>query len=257
MSLPTSKSGITPNDIRSDYLFGLIQSVRPNGDFSDTYLMNKIRQSEDGTERDLGILLQTQVIRSEGVPGLGQNVPGSNCDISEPAYDYYSNFFDGDRWGWIRLRRYPIQSVQSVVFAYPNIDNTVFTVPPSWIRVDEPFGLVRLVPDRVAVYASFSAYILSVFSGGRGIPQALFVNYTTGFGGSAGMMVNNVDLLEHLKRVVLVEIARDAMLPNSFSNSADGISQNFSATLKDYREEITHDRKSLRDKIKGIRMTVV
>ena len=71
------------------------------------------------------------------------------------------------------------------------------------------------------------------------------------------MMVNNVDLLEHLKRVVLVEIARDAMLPNSFSNSADGISQNFSATLKDYREEITHDRKSLRDKIKGIRMTVV
>ena len=85
-----------------------------------------------------------------------------------PAYDYYSNFFDGNRWGWIRLRRYPIQSVQSVVFAYPNIDNTVFTVPPSWIRVDEPFGLVRLVPDRVAVYASFSAYILSVFSGGRG-----------------------------------------------------------------------------------------
>lgn len=256
MALPTSKAGIQPNEIRSDYLFGLIQAIRPNGDFSDDYLLKKIRQAEDNTERDLGILLQTQIIRSEGVPGLATGAPGANCDISEPAYDYYSDFFDGDRWGWIRLRRYPIQSVQSVVFAYPNIDNTIFTVPASWIRVDAPFGLVRLVPDKVAVYASFSAYILSVFSGGRGVPQSLFVNYTAGLGGSQGMMANDVDILEHVKRVVALEIARDAMLPNSFSNSADGISQNFSAALKDYRDEIAADRKTLRDKIKGVRMVV-
>ncbi|MDO8357312.1 MAG: hypothetical protein Q7U76_13055 [Nitrospirota bacterium] len=256
MALPVTKTGILPNDIRSDYLFGLIQSIRPNSDFSEVYLLNKLRQAEDAIERDLGILLQTQVIVSEGVPGLAEGVVGANCDIAEPAYDYSSDFYDGERWGSIRLRRYPVQSVQSVVFAYPNINSVVFTVPSSWIRLDGPFGLIRLVPDRVAIYASFTSYLLSLFAGGRGVPQSLFVNYTAGFGGGTKMIVNDTDLLEHVKRTVVVEIARDAMLPNSLSNSADGISQSISASLKDYRDEIKEDRKVFREKIKGVRMVV-
>lgn len=256
MPLPSTKTGIVAADIRTDYLFGLIQSVRPNGDFSDTFLLNKIRQAEDSIERDLGVLLRTQVIVSEGKIGLSSSVPGANCDIAEAAYDYSSDFFDGDRWGSIRLRHYPIQSVQSVVFAYPNIDNIVFTVPASWIRVDKPFGLVRLVPDKIAIYASFTAYMLSIFAGGRGIPQALYVNYTAGYGGGAGLADNDMDILEHVKRTVVVEMVRDGLLPGSFSNSADGISQSFSAALKDYREEIANDRKLFRDKIKGVRMVI-
>lgn len=247
----TSKSGIVVADIKNDYLFGLVSHLKQVTSFSDAYIENKIRGAEDDFERDLNILLNTKIIKCEPAPG------DTAFDIKEPAYDYESDFFAGERWGWLRLRRYPVQSIQSVVLAYPSLDHTVFTVPASWVKLDGPFGLIRLVPDQAAIYASFTGFIFSLIAGGRALPQSLFVNYTAGFKDAAELKANNQDILEHLKKVMVLDIATDAMTPGSFSTSTDGITQSVSVAVKDYRAEVEAKRRQLRDKIKGVRLAVL
>jgi len=249
----TTKSGIDPAALAGSRLFGLIASVQPAGGFDEDYMTEKVRQAEDSLERDLQLFLKTTRIISE--PD-GTVVKGVDYDVEEPGYDYDADFFTGEKWGWVKLRHHPVQSVQSMVFAYPNADSRVFTVPTTWIRLDKNFGIVRLVPDKVAVYASFSAYILSIFSGGRGVPQSVLINYTAGF--QAGeLAANHTDLLEAIKRRALLEILADGFIPQSFSNSADGLSQSISTDLSKLREDDARFVTTYRDHIKGVRMVVV
>lgn len=247
----TSKSGIIAADIRADYLFGLVAHVKKVSSLSDTYIENKIREAEDDFERDLNIFLSAKRIKCE--PQVGD----TDWDYKEPAYDYETDFFSGERWGFLRLRKYPIQSVESIVFAFPTLDTKVFNVPPSWIKVDDQFGFVRLVPTQAAIYASFTGFIFSLISGGRSLPQSLFVNYTAGFKDQATLKQDHTDILEHLKRCMVLNILDDAFVPGSFSQSGDGLTQSFSVELSKYREQVEARRTKLRNKIKGIRMIAV
>lgn len=244
-----TKSGITPAHLRADYLLGMVSHLKQVSALSDTFLENKIREAEDDLERDLNLYLATKIIRSEPKPG------DTGYDLAEPAYDYETEFFAGERWGWVRLRRYPIQSVQRMVFAFPSLDSTVFTVPSSWIKVDDAFGLVRLVPTQAAVWASFTGYLFSLLAGGHSLPQSLFVDYTAGFK-SGELASNHQDILEHLKQGAVLGLLEAAFTPGSLSTSADGISQSVSFEVKTYREGWQAKRAQLRNKLKGIRLTV-
>ncbi len=256
MPATLSKTGLTAAEIREDYLFGTILSVVKKSALSDRYLCNKIRGQEDALERELGILWQATRIRSEPDPG------DTDFDLIEPAYDYTSDFFVGESWGSLKLRRAPVRSVQRLVFAYPNIDAKTFTVPSKWIRLDRDYGFIRLVPDGLAVMTSFSGYILSVLSGGRGIPQTINVDYTAGFGAgnldvATTLTSHYMDYLEHLKFSVVADIIRDSMLPQSGSINADGLSRSISLDFKNVLEQQKEQRKMLKDRIKGPAFTVV
>lgn len=249
MPEPTTKSGITAADLRG-YLFGIVCHLKKAESFSDSYLEDKVRQAEDQLARDLGILFQKTVIKCEPQSG-------DAFDLEEPAYDYDSDFFLGERWGWLRVRRYPVRSVERMVFAFPNIESKVFTVPASWIRLDKLFGVIRLVPAQAAIYAPMTAYLLSLMGGGRDVPQAIFVDYTAGFDGPNEIKLHDQDILELIKRLAVLEIAADGLLPSSFASSGDGISQSFSWDLKTYREDTRKKESHLRDRIKGVRLAVV
>jgi len=257
MATLETKSGIEVEDFRKDYLFGLPSQLRKSSEWSSTFLYNKIRAAEDTLERDLSVYYTPKIIMSEPAATL---IQGTDYDIAEPAYDYSSDFYVGERWGDIRLRRYPVRSVQSVKFCYPNIDHRIMTVPPVWVRLNGPFGRIRLVPDSASMVLSFTAYMLSIFSGGRGVPQSIFVNYTAGFSGvdgKADLATDYQDFLELTKRLAVLNIVEDAFMPSSTSNSADGLSQSQSYVIKDFRGSYEKSLEKFRNKIKGVRCVFV
>ena len=264
MATMETKSGIEVEDFRKEYLFGLPSTLRKPEDWTSTYLHRKIRAAEDELERSLGIYYTPKRIICEP-ENRSVNPPlvlGVDYDIAEPAYDYSSQFFVGENWGGIRVRHYPVHTTPtpSITFAYPNIDHKIFTVPAAWVRLNGPFGQIRLVPASVSVYASFTAFILSVFSGGMGIPQSVFVDYTAGFGGvdkKGDLEDDYQDLLELTRELAVLNIIDNTFMPNSLSNSADGLSQSTSYAVKDFRTSFDKKLDKFRQKIKGIRMTVV
>lgn len=252
----TTKTGITASEIRNDYLFGTVGALIEPAKLTDAYLTNKIRGQEDGIERELGILWNETRIRSEPDP------TDTDFDLTEPAYDYDSDFFTGERWGFIKVRHYPIRSVERFVFAYPNVDAKTFLVPKSWIRFDAAYGYIRLVPDGLSIMTNFSGYILSVLSGGRGIPHTILIDYTAGFQTGKKTVADSLrsshqDLLEHLKHSVVVDIIRDGLLPGSSSINADGLSESISLEFQSIMDQQHAQRKVFKDKIKGIVMTVM
>lgn len=256
MTLPATKTGITPAEIQADYLHGLVRHLTKTASFSESYLWRKIRSQEDEMERDLGILWRETRIRSEPDPA------DTDFDLIEPGYDYSHMYFAGERWGYLKLRRAPVRSVQRVLFVYPNADDRVFDVPTKWIRLDQQWGVIRLVPDGASILANFSAFMLQVFSGGRAIPQAIFVDYTAGFISGVKSVADSldesyVDLLEHLKYSVMVDVLRDLVLPDSQSISTDGQTQSFSVQRDKLIEEQHARRQAMKQKIKGVMMVVV
>lgn len=251
-----TKTGVTPAEIRQDYLIGTIETFIKRGRLTEDFLWRKIRAQEDEIERDLGILWKETRIRSEPDPN------DTDFDLIEPAYDYDSMFFSEDRWGYIQLRRAPVRSVQRVVLAYPNPDRAVFTLPISWVRLDQQFGFIRIVPDGASILANFTGYMFQVFSGGRGIPQSIQVDYTAGFSSGVKSVADSLsdsyaDLLEHLKASVIADILRDTVMPNSFTVSTDGESQSISLQRKDILDEQHARRMAFKQKIKGIQMVVL
>lgn len=251
-----TKTGIQAADILSHYAFGSIRLISKLGSFSPEYVFNKIRGQEDQLERELGVLWQETRIRSEPDPS------DDDWDLSEQAYDYERFYWVGERWGYMKLRRYPVRSIQRMAFSFPNPDMTVFNVPLSWIRLDGDFGTIRVVPDRDAVLALFSGFMLSLFSGGRAIPASISVDYTAGFRAGTGsaedsLYEHHADLLEHLKQSVVADILMDAFMPGSLSVSSDGQSQSMSLDVKNFLESHQRQRARLRDRLKGVMMTVV
>lgn len=245
-----TKTGIKVAEIKTERLFGLLCHLAPSGGWSDVYLEQKIREAEDEFERDMGLLLRPQKIKCEPSPD------DTDWDIEESAYDYDTHFFSDERWGYLRLRRYPVQSVERMFFSYPNRQQIVFEVPLSWIRKEKQYGLIRLVPDKQAAFAAFNSYILSIFSGGRGVPQSIVVEYTAGLT-EKQLQEDYADVLEWIKRQAVVNIAADGLMPGSLSNSADGFSQSISAKLSDYRDDQDKKFQHMKQKIKGVRLAIV
>lgn len=256
MAGQNTKTGISADDIRVNYTFGSLKFLAKINNLTDEYLRNKIRGQEDELERQLGILWEEKRIRSE--PPVGD----TDYDLIEAAYDYERDWFADERFGYLKLRRYPIRSIQRVVFTFPNPDTSVFAVPADWVRLDPDFGTIRLIPASNAIYGHFSAFMLSVFSGGRGVPASIIVDYTAGFRSGNKTVANTLtddyaDLLEHLKQSVIADILMDAFVPGSISVSSDGQSQSMSLEIQKFLDGHKEKREKFKHKIKGVILTVV
>lgn len=215
----TTKSGLTVASIKDSELYAVALEVAAEGAaLSDTVIEQKLFAAEDFYEKDLRMFWTPRRVfsdvygRQAGVfagtnSGLA-DLPGDldlTRDIAEPAYDYDRDLWGEDRWGNMNLNFRPVKSIGKFFFAYPGVE-PIYSVPPQWIRLDQKFGRVQLVPSSgTAIYATFNSYVLGVIAGGRGLPQSIYVDYVAGFE-DGEIAERHQDLLEGLRLRTLLGI---------------------------------------------------
>ena len=172
--------------------------------------------------------------------------------VEEPGYDLEPEFFRGDRWGYLPLNHVPVISVQSLKFVYPAPATTIWDVPADWIRLDKRFGHLRLVPSGSLVTAPLSVFAVQLLGGGRVVPQAVQVRYTSGLAHAAR---DYPDLIDLVRRMAMLKLMQGAFLPTSGSLGVDGLSESQSFDLSKYQDDVDARIERLRQSIHGIRAT--
>jgi len=203
-------------------------------------LDNAIRAADARLQRELQVYLDTKVIKSWPSEDL---IQGQDYDIEEEPYDLHRHEYA--QYGFIRLRRRPVRSIERVRIMLGR-ENTVFTYPEQWIRVNAAVGHLSIVPTPGAGWQGMimqsGAYYLPYLTSGwvrDNIPQLVAVDYTVGLGGAADFGEGSDPLLADLRlqrvrlaaRELLLDLS-NAVAPglNSRSISADGLSQSVSYT---------------------------
>lgn len=197
------------------------------GDIDDASLWQSLRAAEADAQRRLRVFLQPTVIVPDDAPlsEIQALEAAGTAYATEAAYDYDPHIFQGEAWGFVALRQKPLISIQSMQFAYPTPNQTVFDVPASWIRLDKKYAHLQLVPVGMTVLAPLSAMMLGTISGGRSMPMLVRIRYTAGLSNPA---LAYPDLVDATKKLAAFKILQGAFLPQSGSISADGLSQSSS-----------------------------
>lgn len=243
-------------DLRADRLTQLAAQQRPAQATSDDYLWGKLRAAEADAERHLRVYLTPTEIVPMGTPQSeldALEAAGARV-VEEPGYDYDPDLFRGNSWGLIELRQKPIIKVHSIVFNYPEITSRIWTVPNDWIRPDKKYGRINLVPTNAVMTVPLQSYVLSALGGGRSVPLMMQVRYTAGL---ANVERDYPDLLDLVKKMAVLAVVDDKLMPQSGSVSADGLSQSISFDADKYRDAIDKKLDTLRQAIHGIRLMVM
>ncbi len=239
--------------LKADRLLQVAAQLFPGFDPSDDYIFEKLTAAEIGLQQQL----RTQFSPAEVLPtGADQSefdafAAAGVTVIEEPGYDYDPNLFQGEAWGLLELRNKPILAVHSIIFAYPNVDATLFTVPAAWIRPEKKYGRINIVPSTdTDINLPANAYILSALGGGRLIPFMLQVRYQVGF---ANIRVERPDIVDVIKRLCILSILDDQYFPQSGSTSLDGLSQSISMDTGKFREQLDKKISTIASTLQGIR----
>lgn len=242
------KSPVTPEEIQAGELYGVLLKARGEAAPLDgQFIAQKIAVAEDYLERELALRWKPTRVFSDVFARLRAMQPTSRLalfeksdqhptgfdrltDIAEPAYDYTMDFWAEERWGFMQLNYRPVRDVSKFVFAFPGA-MPVWEPPLTWLRLDQKFGTIQLVPSTAeAVYVSFNAFLLGTLAGGRGLPQSIYVDYEVGFDADE-LTSNHQDLLELVRLTATLSIfgiAQTAIAPGgagSTSLGLDGLSR--------------------------------
>lgn len=252
---------IVIDEIRNDRLMAAAAGVLSDVKVSDTYLWDKIRAAEAEIAHTLRVpLVPTRFFPIKPTQEQIDELDGMAWDV-DPAYDYTPDMFQGEKWGYIVTRQRPIISVERLRFAYPSATEGMVDIPHDWIRTDNRYGHVRLVPASPAIFGQMNAFIMTALTGNRSIPFMMQLTYTAGL-----QDVPNTypQLLDVIKKKAVLKVVADAYLPQSGSISADGLSQSVSVDMSKYEEVIDHtingdggSNGGLMSKIHGIRVMVM
>lgn len=230
---------IIVDELRADRLVLLSQNFFPGTVLSDDFLWGKIQAAESEMARTLRVpLVPTQFFPNP--PTLDQiaAVPTGMPYAVDPAYDYDSDFFTGEKWGFLVLRKKPVVGNPSLIrFVYPAPSIGFYDIPGDWVRIDRKYAHIRFVPASSPFVAPLNAFILQALGGGRSIPFAIEVSYVAGL---TNVWDTYPELVDAIKKMAILKIVEDGFLPQSGSISADGLSQSVSVDLKMYRDEINN-----------------
>ena len=244
---------LTLETLRRDYLSMAGDTYLAGMNLEDDYLFSKLKAAESYAQKSLRCYLAPTVI-------IPDDAPQSEVDaleasgvrfVQEAAYDYDPSFFQGDKWGYIVTKQKPLISVQSIKFSYPSPLNQVFEIPHEWIRMDKKYGHIRMVPAAMSLSFPLSAFIMQAVSSGRAIPFMVHVRYTAGL---PNIHDQYPEVVSVIKRLAVMNILKDAMVPQSGSISADGLSQSMSIDLDKYQSSIDEVLNTARESIHGIRV---
>lgn len=222
--------------LRRDRLMMLARSVLPGAEVSDDYLWDKLRAAESEMAHELRVpLAPTAFFPSDPTPEQIAALNGKPWGI-DPGYDYHpSDFQFNDKWGMIKLRNKPLQSVSRIRFAYPGGPTAHYDLPLDWLRVDKKYGMVQFVPSSTAFAAPLNAFVMQAIGNGRIIPLAIQISYVAGLDNVAA---NYPELLDAVMKKAAIKILEDAFLPQSGSISADGLSQSMSVDMDKYHDSV-------------------
>lgn len=225
------------SEIRCERLMMAATSLLPSVAIGDDYIWSKLLTAEAEIARRLRVHLEPTVIIPDDAlqPEIDALEAAGTRYAQEPAYDYTTDFFVGDRWGYIIAQNKPIISVASLKFMYPSAMNQVFEIPHEWIRLDKKFGHVRLVPSSQSFAAPLGAFLMQALSGGRLVPFMIQMRYTSGL---RNVLVEWPDIVDVIKKQAVLGLISDAFLPQSGSISADGLSQSMSVDMDKYHDTI-------------------
>lgn len=222
-------------DFRTDYLASAAETWFPNQNWSDPFLLAKLRAAEHDAKIQLKVLLEPTKIFPFPPTDAQITALSSMPWIEEPGYDWDPNFFSSDRWGYLVTRQHPVRAVDFIRFAYPSQDTHIFEIPANWIRLDKKYGHIRIVPSSNVLLVPLDVYLLQVIGGGRSIPSAIQVQYTAGLNDVRGTLPALFDVI---CKMAVIKLVQDMQPAASESISADGLSQSRSVKIGDMTDAI-------------------
>lgn len=224
--------------LRRDRLMMAAAGSMPTVTLSDDYLWDKLQAAESEMAHDLRVpLAPTHFFPTEPSVDEIAALAGKPWAL-DPGYDYQPNDFAyNDKWGFIKLRNKPLQSVSRVRFAYPGGPTAHYDLPLDWIRADKKYGQIQFVPSSTAFAAPLNAFVMQAIGQGRTIPLAIQISYVAGLD---NVTANYPELLDAVYKKAALKVVEDAFLPQSGSISADGLSQSMSNDMDKHRDTIDH-----------------
>lgn len=263
-------SAVAPDVVLQTALFDRFNSVRdfkvsslaflddsfPVDGLTDSVVWENMVAAEAEAAHQLRVFLAPTVVLPDSAKDEIAALEAAGTPYcAEDDYDFDPQHWDTDAWGFLQLRQSPVISLESMKITYPSPAQPVMTVPPEWIQLDYKYGQIRIVPAGPLMgLGQMSSYVMSTFSAGRLLPGALQLRYTAGLKNAKR---DYPDLINLVKRMAVLRILKNALLPQSSSISADGLSQSTSIDMVKWQDGIDADLGALRDQIKGIRLGVL
>ena len=227
---------IIVDELRGDQLVMMAQTFFPGITLTDDFLWSTVQAAESEIARDLRVpLVPTQFYANPPDQTTIDALPPGMPYAVDPAYDYDPDFFTGEKWGFLVLRKKPLISVSKIRFVYPAPTIGFYDIPADWLRIDRKYAHIRFVPASSPFVAPLNAFILQALGGGRSIPFAIECTYIAGLTDVWGTYP---ELIDATKKKAVLKIIENGFLPQSGSISADGLSQSMSIDLKVYRDGI-------------------
>jgi hypothetical protein len=197
---------VTPDELRRQFLFGL-------------RLKSTINQDELKDE-DLQAIIIRAVSRVEHEAKI-QISPVKFVEF----HDY--NLFDYQKWDFIQLNRWPIQTVESFRAQYP-FTNQFIEFPTDWITVYNDTGIIQLVP-KSGSFSQFlitrDASLLPLILGGRmRWPQLWEVTFLAGFELDKMPAIIN-ELVGTYAAIDVLQMLDSIIFLGSYGIGIDGVSQ--------------------------------
>lgn len=217
---------------------------------SPGYLALKLAAAEKQIARALRIPLEPTEVLPDG--GTQQEQDAFNASKTawreEPSYEMTREFFRGDSWGFIAINYRPLIQVHDIRFVYPEPFSTIWTVPSDWVKVDRRYAHVRLVPGSQAFVPPLFSWAMQTVTGGRVIPHMIHVRYKCGLADAS----EYPDLLDVIYQTAVLGIIDDQFLPQSGSDSVDGISQSISWDPSKHQDRINKKLDLLKKELYGL-----
>ncbi|HET8870434.1 MAG TPA: hypothetical protein VFM48_08315 [Aquabacterium sp.] len=227
---------IAVDRMRQDTLLLAAKGVLPDISVTDDFLWDKLRAAESEMSHELRVPLAPTAFFPD-TPTADQiaALNGMPWGI-DPGYEYDPVAFGyNDKWGLIKTRQKPIQSVSLVRFAYPGGETAHYDLPLDWLRMDKKYGTIQFVPSSSAFIAPLNAFVMQAIGAGRIIPLAIQLNYVAGL---ENAQQKYPELIDAIFKKAAIKIVEDLYLPQSGSISADGLSQSMSVDLEKYRDSV-------------------
>lgn len=215
---------------------------------SDPVLWRKLLAAEAEVARKLSVpLVPTMIFPEQPTPDEVAAL-GGRPFLVEPGYDLDPTFFGSQAWGALMLRVRPVIAVESVKFVYPSMGQTFFEVPDTWIRLDQKYGQLQIVPGPGVSNAPVSVFTLQAIGSGVRVPHMIRVKYLAGLDCT---LPENFDVVDIVMQMAVLRVLHDTFMPQSGSISADGLSQSVSGDLSKMQEGIDERLAHMKQKING------
>lgn len=193
------KTGITPEELQRGELYGVLDKARGEAKpLGPDIIAQKIRAAEDWIEHEANVRFGTQRIVCEP---QRRGIASTDYDREEAPYDFQRDMLLDERWGYFELRERPVVQIDRFFFRFPGTTfSQTFNIVPDWIRLEKQFGHVQIVPSSGTGMTIFAlqAFVASILGTGRGVPQALYVDYQAGLSREA-LCRDHQDLLEAVR----------------------------------------------------------